>query len=103
MRQYWLVSLSCLLYVCLLNPHVYTVVTSKGQQVVKGVNAGYDGLIDFLETIERMMTRLNIYTGIPPTGAVNEIIVSIIMELLSTLAVVTKHVKDNRQSKPDLY
>lgn len=48
------------------------------------------------------MKRLNIYTEIAHTGAVDEIIVKIIVELLSTLAVVTKQVKQNRTSKPDL-
>jgi hypothetical protein len=48
------------------------------------------------------MNRLNIYSEIARTG-LDEIIVRIIVELFSTLAVVTKQVKQNRPSKSDLY
>ena len=49
------------------------------------------------------MTRLNIYAEIVQTGAADEIIVRIIVELLSTLAVATKQVKHDRTSKFDIY
>lgn len=52
--------------------------------------------------VERITIRLNIYAEIADRGAVGEIIVRIIMELLSTLAVVTKQVKHSRPSKPIL-
>jgi hypothetical protein len=48
------------------------------------------------------MNRLNIYSEIARTG-LDEIIVRIIVELFSTLAVVTKQVKQNRPSESDLY
>ena len=77
---------------------MHIVVTPKGKQTVKGVSSSYDALIDFLETIERIMARLNLYTAeiVRPGFVDDEIIVEIIAELLSTLAVVTKKIKENR-------
>jgi len=45
------------------------------------------------------MNRLNIYTRIPSTGAMTEIVVKIMVELISTLALVTKQIKEKRPSK----
>jgi len=36
-------------------------------QVAKGVNDSYDALGDLLESIERFLKHLDIYTKIPPT------------------------------------
>jgi ABC-type Zn uptake system ZnuABC Zn-binding protein ZnuA len=55
-----------------------------------------------LETIERFLGRLDIYTKITPTAAMTEMIVKIMVEVLSTLAVATKHVKQKRSSESDL-
>ena len=43
-------------------------------------------LADFLESIGHFLERLEIYTEITPTDTLNEMIVKILMELLSTLA-----------------
>jgi hypothetical protein len=45
------------------------------------------------------MNRLDIYTRIPLTGNMTEMIVKIMTELISTLALVTKQVKQKRPSK----
>jgi hypothetical protein len=45
------------------------------------------------------MNRLNIYTRVPTTGAMTEIIVKIMVELISTLALVTKQIKQGRPSE----
>jgi len=45
------------------------------------------------------MNRLDIYTRIPLTGNMTEMIVKIMAELISTLALVTKQVKQKRPSK----
>jgi hypothetical protein len=44
-------------------------------QAVKDVGASYDALVDLLESIERFLCRLDIYTKISPTVAMAEIIV----------------------------
>jgi len=68
-------------------------------QAAKGMNASYDALVDLLESIEHFLMRLDIYTNIPHTPALDEMVVKIIVELLSTLALVTKELKQGRTSK----
>jgi hypothetical protein len=55
--------------------------------------------VDLLESIEHFLTRLDIYTKVPPTPAMTEIVVKILVELLSTLALVTKHIRQGRSSE----
>ena len=43
--------------------------------------------------------RLEIYTEVPPTEAMNEMIVKILVELLSTLALTTKEIKQGKLSE----
>ncbi len=64
--------------------------------MAKGVTASYDALVDLLESIERFLRRLDIYTRIPSSPAMDEIVVKIIMELLSTLALATRELKQGR-------
>ena len=52
-----------------------------------------------LESIGHFLSRLEIYTEIPPTGAMNEVIVKILVELLSTLALTTKETKQGKLSE----
>jgi len=66
---------------------------------VKDVSASYDSLIDLFESMENLLTRLNIYTEIPPTVAMTDIVVKIMVEFLSTLAVATKQVKQGQLKK----
>lgn len=68
-------------------------------QTIKDVSTSYDALIDLLESIEHFMSRLVIYTRVPPTGAMTEIIVKIMAELIFTLALVTKQTKQRRPSE----
>ena len=66
-------------------------------QAIKGVRDSYDALVELLESIEHFLYRLDIYTKITPTVAMTEMLVKILVELLSTLAMATKQV---RQGKP---
>ncbi len=68
-------------------------------QTVKDISASYDALIDLFASFENFLTRLSIYTGIPPTPALTNVLVKIIVELLSTLALATKQVKQGRFSE----
>jgi hypothetical protein len=68
-------------------------------QAVKGVIDSYDALVDLLESIEHFLNRLDIYTKIPPTAAMTEIVVKILVELLATLALATKQIKQGRPSE----
>jgi len=49
-----------------------------------------------LKSIGHFLNHLEIYTEIPPTGAMNEMIVKILVELLSTLASTTKVTKQGK-------
>ena len=66
-------------------------------QAFKGASSDFDALEDLLESIELFLNRLDIYTKVPPTSAMTEIVVKIMVELLSTLALATKQI---RQGKP---
>ena len=52
-----------------------------------------------LESIDHFLCRLDIYTKIPPTVAMTEMLVKILVELLSTLALVTREVKQGKPSE----
>ena len=72
---------------------------TQAYQAVKGVIDSYDLLIDLLESIENFLRRLDIYTKIPPTVGMTEMIVKILVELLSTLSLVTKQIKQGKSSE----
>ena len=63
------------------------------------MRASYDALVDLFAFFENFLSRLSIYTGIPPTPALTSVLVKIIVELISTLALVTKQVKQGRFSE----
>jgi hypothetical protein len=74
-------------------------VTCKPIQGVKGVIDSHDVLVDLLESIEHFLKRLDIYAKIPPTVAMNEMVIKILVELLSALALATKRIKQGKPSK----
>ena len=64
------------------------------------ISTTYDTLVDFLESVEHIMNRLDICTRVPSTGpSTTEMIIKIIMEMISTLVLVTKWIKQNRPSE----
>jgi len=63
------------------------------------VDTSYEALLDLLESIEHVLSRLRIYTQIPPTPAMDEMVVKIMAELLSALALATKELKHGRSSE----
>ena len=68
-------------------------------QTIKGVKDSYDALVELLESIEHFLYRLDIYTKITPTIPMTEILVKILVQLLSTLALATKEVKQGKPSE----
>jgi hypothetical protein len=68
-------------------------------QVAKGIIDSHDALVDLFESIERFISRLDIYSRIPSTPAMNDIVVKILVELLCTLALATKELKQGRSSE----
>ena len=59
----------------------------------------YDGLVDLLESVEHFLNRLDIYTRIPLTVPMTEMVVKLLVELLSTLALATKQMKEGKSSE----
>ena len=68
-------------------------------QAAKDARASRDRLTDLFNCIERFFQRLEIYTGITPTTAMANIIVDIMVEVLTILAIATKEVKRGRLSE----
>ena len=68
-------------------------------QAASGVSSSYDALLDLFECIGNFLQRLVVYTRIPPTHEMADIIVKIMVELLSVLALATKQIMQGRFSK----
>ena len=67
--------------------------------MVKGVTDSYDSIVDLLESIENFLRRLDIYTKVSPTVAMTDMVIRILVELLSTLALATKQIKQGKSSE----
>ena len=68
-------------------------------QTAKDVRASEDTLVDIFERIEFFFRRLEIYTEVPPTPEMTDIIMQIMVEVLSILGIATKEIKQGRTSK----
>ena len=68
-------------------------------QAASVVASSYDALLDLFECLANFLGRLEIYTTIPPTQGMTDIIIKILVELLSVLALATKQVKQGRFSE----
>ena len=67
------------------------------------MRSSYEALVDIFECVENFLRRLKAYTDIPPTPAMTEILIKIMAELLSVLALATKQINQGRLSKPHLF
>ena len=67
-------------------------------QAASGVSSSYDALFDLFECLDSFLRRLDIYSNIEPTPIMTDIIVKIMVELLSVLALATKQIKQGRFS-----
>jgi hypothetical protein len=72
-------------------------------QAAKDARANQDTLIDTFERIEMFFRRLEIYTEVPPTSEMMDIVVRIMVEVLSILGIAMKEIKRGRMSKYLLY
>jgi hypothetical protein len=66
---------------------------------IKDISTSYDALVDLFESFESFLRRLDIYTKIPSTTAMTEIIVKILIELLSTISLAIQQAKQGRLNK----
>ncbi|KAN0130211.1 hypothetical protein V8E53_011968 [Lactarius tabidus] len=65
----------------------------------KDVGASEEALVDLFERIENFFKRLESYTEVPPTNAMTDIIVKIMVEVLNIFAIATKDIKQGRAKK----
>jgi hypothetical protein len=94
------VCLAILLAVCAILPYIYRYPCNiQTKQAAEDVIASYDALIDLFESIELFLSRLDIYTKIPPAPATDELIAKIMVELISTLALTTRELQQGRSSE----
>ena len=68
-------------------------------QAASGVTSSYDALIDLFECLGNFLKRLEVYTTIPSTPIMTDIIIKIMVQLLSVLALATKQIKQGWFSK----
>jgi hypothetical protein len=77
---------------------VEVILTKRLSQAAKDVEASQDALIDLFERIENFFKRLESYTSVPPTDAMTDIIVKIMIEVLNIFAIATKEMRQGRAS-----
>ncbi|KAH9055238.1 hypothetical protein EDB87DRAFT_1341233 [Lactarius vividus] len=65
----------------------------------KDVDASQEALVDLFERIENFFKRLESYTEVPPTDAMTDMIVKIMVEVLNIFAIATKEMKQGRAKK----
>ena len=68
-------------------------------QAASGVTSSYDALLDLFECLGNFLKRLEIYTTVPPTPMMTDIIIKVMVELFSVLAIATKQIKQGRFSE----
>ena len=69
-----------------------------GSQAAKDVRVSQDALVDVFERVENFFKRLETYTEVPPTAAMTDMIVKIMVEVLDILAISTKEIREGRTS-----
>jgi hypothetical protein len=69
---------------------------SQVNQTSNGVISNCHVLANLLESIQQFVDRLKVYTEISPTPSINKILVGLIVDLISTLALVTRKIRQRR-------
>ena len=70
-------------------------------QAAKDVSESQDALVDIFERVENFFKRLETYIEVPPTAAMTDISVKIMVEVLNIFAISTKEIKQGRTSTCD--
>ena len=68
-------------------------------QAARDVRSSHETLIDIFERIENVFRRLEVYTEVPPTLEMMDMMVKIMVEILSILGIATKEIKQGRTSE----
>ena len=75
------------------------VVTTYVSQTAKDVWSSQNTLFDIFQRIEMFFGRLVVYTEVEPTPEMMDMMVQITVEVLSTLGIATKELKQSRTSE----
>ena len=84
---------------CRTRVYIYIPCDAPVNQSAKGEISNFDGLVDWLESIENFIGRLSIYADKTLPPAMVEIVVKIMEELITTLALVTKKLKERKRGE----
>jgi len=96
-KRYIRLSVSYWTYVPFLGSYIDTPSNAQVNQAANGVITSYDALAEMLEAIEHFINRLRIYAATSHSmPAVDEIVVKLMVELISTLALVTRKLEKRR-------
>jgi len=68
-------------------------------QAARDIRSSQETLIDIFERIENFLRRLEVYTEVPPTPEMMDMMVKIMVEILSILGIATKEIKQGRTSE----
>jgi len=72
-------------------------------KATKAISCRQDALVNVFECIENFFRRLETYVQVPPTPGMTDMIVKIMTEVLSILAIATKEISQSRASKLIVY
>ena len=72
---------------------------THGSQAAKDVRANHENLLDVFGRIEMFFRRLEMYTEVPLTTEMTDVIIEIMAEVLSILGIATKEIKQGRTSE----
>jgi len=78
---------------------VRAICNSHVPQEAKGVPSSQESLIDVFERIEYFFRRLDVYTAVPPTPEMMDMMVKIMVEVLSILGIATREIMQGRTSE----
>jgi hypothetical protein len=96
------VDVLLLVRILLLHTFARVVVTQKCQ-AARDVRASKASLIDVFECMENFFHRLEVYTKVEPTIEMMELIMRIMVEVLTILAIATKEINQSRTSEIPIY
>jgi hypothetical protein len=68
-------------------------------QAAKDAQASQDALIDIFECIGMFFRRLEIYTEVPASSEMIDIVIRMMAEVLSIVGIAMKEIKQGRMSK----
>jgi len=91
--------LGVLLDVCCFLTYMWISFDTQVNQSAKGEISNVDTLVNWLESIENFIGRLSVYTDRTLPPAMVEIVVKIMEELISTLALMTKMLKGRKRGE----